>query len=123
MLTLVNRFFYNPKYRIGSLYGAGVFPFWLYIKFFGVPVYRFSRKLGLNKYFSLVMANILGSLTHVSFFSNGVSDILPFFISLFSCGGVFYLLHRKRVIIGTLLFLGGFISCLTLTLQGVKYVG
>jgi len=77
---------YHPYYSKGSLYGAGVFPFWLYIKYFGKPVYKFCRKrLKLPKFFSVMASNLLGSAAHVGFFVSGFSWalILVFLISLF----------------------------------------
>jgi hypothetical protein len=123
LLQVIKGILVNKKYSRGSLYGAGIFPFWLYIKFFGKPVYLFSRKLGMNKYFSLMMANILGSAFHVNFFESGVIDFIPFFISLFSCAGCFYLFNVKKPFLAFAIFMAGF--CLwgyvdTQLLEGLK---
>ena len=92
------RFLYNPIYGgRKSLYGAGVFPFWIYVKYFGKPVYKKARKFGINTYFSLMFANILGSLAHVNFFINGeFKDIIYFVISLLICATVFFILHKRN---------------------------
>ena len=87
---------FNPKYSRNSLYGAGVFPFWLYIAFFGKPVYKFSRKLGMNQFFSLMMANILGSVVHVGFFSNGLVEIPAFIISLLTMASGFWFMNKEK---------------------------
>ena len=85
---------YNKKYRKGSLYGAGIFPFWIYIKFFGKPVYKLCRRIGINRFFSLMGANVLGSLSHVGFFSTFDLKTVVYFIgSLFLLTGIFYGLH------------------------------
>lgn len=89
---------FNRKYSSGSLYGFGVFPFWLYIAFFGKPIYKLSRKIGLNQFFSLMMANILGSVFHVNFFSSGLYDIPAFIISLFTMASVFWLFNNNRML-------------------------
>lgn len=123
MLEVIKRIIFNPKYAKGSLYGAGVFPFWIYIKFFGKPVYSFSRKLGMNKYFSLMMANILGSATHVNFFESGVIDFIPFFISLFSCSGCFYLFNVKKPFIGFAVFWAGFLLWAYVDTQLIQGLG
>lgn len=81
-----------------SLYGAGVFPFSIYIKYFGKPVYKKARKLGANTYFSLMAANILGSLIHVSFFINGTPiKILWFIGSLILFTSLFFRLHKRNI--------------------------
>lgn len=86
---------FNPKYYQGSLYGSGIFPFWLYIAFWGKPVYKFTRRLGFNRYFSLMSANIIGSASHAKFFSNGILDIPTFIISLITMTILFEIGHRK----------------------------
>lgn len=95
-MRFISRLLYNPAYGgIKSLYGAGIFPFWLYIKYFGRPMYKRGRKLGFNKYFSLMMANILGSLFHVRFFINAdIISIYLFIGSLIIFSGIFYLIHK-----------------------------
>lgn len=110
MIQTINHILFNPKYAKGSLYGAGIFPFWLYIKFFGKPVYLFSRKLGMNKYFSLMMANIPGSVFHAHFFDSGIIDLIPFIISLFSCAGCFYFFNKKKHFLGFAIFIIGLFS-------------
>jgi hypothetical protein len=85
MSSLIKKFktlMFNPAYTQGSLYGAGLFPCWLYIKYFGKPMYVRARRLGCNKYFSLMAANILGSGFHVDWFNNGWEDVIPFIASL-----------------------------------------
>lgn len=89
---------FNKKYTKGSLYGAGVFPFWLYIKFFGSPVYKFCRKRGLPEIPSLMGANILGSCFHVSFFASGFRDVPAFFISLITMALIFHFMHMKKIL-------------------------
>ena len=94
---IIRRFLFNKKYSRGSIYGAGVFPFWIYIKFYGKPVYRLSRKLGLNVFFSLMMANILGSAFHVGFFIIAKPmTFVWFIISLIIFTNVFYWNHRRN---------------------------
>lgn len=97
MIKKIKNILYNPVYgRVNSLYGAGIFPFWIYIKYYGKPAYKLARRIGLNKYFSLMCANILGSLFHVSFFIKYNTIILCwFFISLILFSGIFYFIHKK----------------------------
>ncbi len=98
LLTIIWLFLYNPKYAgRKSLYGAGIFPFWIYIKYFGKPIYKKARKVGLNTYFSLMAANILGSLSHVKFFLNPKPESVLYFIwSLILFAGIFYGIHKLR---------------------------
>ena len=49
-----------------SLYGGGIPPFSWYIRYLGKPLYKTARKLGLPKIGALAVANIPGSLSHVS---------------------------------------------------------
>lgn len=89
---------YNKKYANGSLYGGGVFPFWLYIKFFGNPVYKLCRKRGLSKIPSLMAANIPGSCFHVSFFSSGLRDVPAFIVSLVMMALIFHFLNEGKTL-------------------------
>lgn len=59
---------------------------------------NFSRKLGLNQFFSLMMANILGSVVHVGFFSNGLVEIPAFIISLLTMASGFWLMNKEKQI-------------------------
>lgn len=68
LLVILRHAIYNKKYSKGSLYGLGIFPFWLYVKYFGKPVYRLCRKIGLPKYLSFCGAHTLGALFHINFF-------------------------------------------------------
>jgi len=88
---------FNRRYAKGSLYGGGIFPFWLYIKFYGKPSYRFSRKLGLNKFMSLMVTNIPGSLFHIGFFLDGLTlgNIIGFIISIVIFPYIFYFYHKN----------------------------
>ena len=97
---VIGRFLYNPIYGgRKSLYGAGVFPFWIYIKYFGKPVYKKARKIGANTYFSLMSANILGSLAHVNFFINGTASTILWFIgSLILFSGIFFGIHKLNAL-------------------------
>ena len=97
---VIGRFLYNPIYGgRKSLYGAGVFPFWIYIKYFGKPVYKKARKIGLNTYFSLMAANILGSLAHVGFFINETASTVFWFIgSLILFAGYFFGIHKLNAL-------------------------
>ena len=97
-MKIICNFLYNPNYAGSqSLYGAGIFPFWIYIKYFGKPMYRKARKVGLNKYLSLMIANILGSLAHVKFFINPEPESTLYFIgSLILFAGIFYLIHKLK---------------------------
>lgn len=97
---VIGRFLYNPIYGgRKSLYGVGVFPFWIYIKYFGKPVYKKARKLGINTYFSLMAANILGSLAHVNFFINGTASTILWFIgSLILFAGIFFGIHKLNAL-------------------------
>lgn len=90
---------FNPKYNRGSLYGGGYFIFWIYIKYFGKPMYKASRRLGFNKFFSLMYANILGSLAHVGFFIWPTkNNALIFIASLVICSAFFYLANKMSAI-------------------------
>ena len=96
MRRLVSALF-NKKYCRGSLYGAGIFPFWLYIKFFGKPVYKMARKKGLNVYFSIMCANVLGSAFHVKFFIHQKPlSWVCFLLSLLFFTTFFYVFHTRR---------------------------
>jgi hypothetical protein len=107
----IKHLLFNPKYFSGSLYGVGVFPFWLYIAFYGKPVYRFSRKrLNLSRFFSLMMANIPGSAFHVGFFKHGWTDVVGFVISLVTMTWTFTFMHQKRPLLGTGVFLIGLMA-------------
>ncbi len=101
IFCVIGRFLYNPIYAgRNSIYGASVFPFWIYIKYFGKPVYKKARKLGANTYFSLMAANILGSLAHVRFFINGTASTILWFIgSLILCSGILFGIHRLNAIL------------------------
>lgn len=88
---------FNKKYCKGSLYGAGIFPFWLYIKFFGKPVYKIARKKGFNVYFSIMCANVLGSASHVNFFIHrNPLSLIYFLLSLLLFTTIFYVFHKRR---------------------------
>lgn len=98
MIKLLMPILYNKRYSYRSLYGSGIFPYWLYIKYYGKPAYVFSRKRGLNVYFSLMVANIPGSMFHVSFFKDGtLSELLWFVISLVIFTSLFYGVHKYYV--------------------------
>jgi len=88
--------FLNKEYSRGSLYGAGIFPFWIYIKLFGKPFYKIARNLKCNKYFSLMSANLLGSAAHVNFFEkyDSVYTYIGFVGSLFLMTTIFYLFNK-----------------------------
>jgi hypothetical protein len=111
---------FNPKYSRKSLYGAGIFPFWLYIAFFGKPVYKFSRKLGLNQFFSLMMANILGSLCHVTFFANGLIEIPAFIISLFTMASAFWFINKEKHFYAFTILIVGVLAWTNVTSYVVK---
>lgn len=90
-----------PTNNLKSLYGSGVFPFWLYIKFFGKPVYKFARKkLKLNVYFSINCAHVLGAFIHAIFpLITGTETTLfqfslTFVISFLIFPPLFYLTHK-----------------------------
>ena len=94
-LVILRRLLYNKKYANGSLYGGGIFPFWLYIKFFGKPVYKFCRRMGMTKYISLTFAHTLGALAHVGFFITFEPyKLLMFGASYAILPPIFWLLHK-----------------------------
>jgi len=83
--------------RKNSLYGVGIPPFSWYINYIGEPLYKLGRKMGLPKVGALVMANIPGSLSHVSgLISGGDYDdaALWFVVSEILCTGFFYGIHK-----------------------------
>lgn len=90
--------FYNSNYDNKPLYGCGIFPFWIYLKYFGRPVYKFSRKkLKFNVYFSIFNSHFLGAFIHATpfllegkYFSSLIFFISSFIIFPF----LFYLLHK-----------------------------
>ena len=87
---------YNKKYSKNTLYGGGIFPFWIYSKYFGRPVYKKARKAGINVYFSIMCANILGSLFHVHSFKNMELELVLYFIlSLLIFTSIFYAIHKS----------------------------
>jgi len=87
---------YNKKYSKNVLYGGGIFPFWIYLKYFGRPVYKKARKAGINIYFSIMCANVLGSLFHVHFFSRmDLESVIYFMLSLLICTSLFYGIHKS----------------------------
>ena len=92
----LSKILYNDDYAQNSLYGAGIFPFWLYVKYFGKPVFKFCRrKLKFPMYWAIMAANILGSAAHVGFFIGGfVKSIIPFLISLFIMTSLFWAFHK-----------------------------
>jgi hypothetical protein len=73
---------YNRKYASNSLHGAGYFPFWIYIKYFGKPVYKLARKAGINIFFSIMASCTLGSLLQVGFFIIYSRTLIFIFIAL-----------------------------------------
>jgi len=113
---------FNPKYSRNSLYGAGIFPFWLYIAFFGKPVYKFSRKLGMNQFFSLMMANILGSLCHVTFFANGLVEIPAFIISLLTMASAFWSINKEKHIQAFVVLIVGVVVWTHITTYVAKFL-
>ena len=100
----IKNILFNKQYAKGSLYGVGVFPFWIYIKYFGKPVFKFCRrKLKLPRYWSIMASNILGSVAHVGFFLDGfnLKYIILFVGSLFIMTSLFWfthILYQKGVI-------------------------
>jgi len=80
-----------------SLYGGGIPPFSWYINYIGKPLYKTARKLGLPKIGALAVANIPGSLSHVSgTLMRGDFDdaALWFGVSEVICTGIFYGIHK-----------------------------
>lgn len=97
MFHLVKSTLVNKKYTQGSLYGSGIFPFWLYIKFFGKPLYKKARRYHIPAFFSLMIANIPGSLAHVSFSLHfNKWTILLFIMSLLIFPGLMWLNHKIK---------------------------
>jgi len=85
------------KLRQGTLYGGGIPPFIWYIYYVGKPLYKTARKIGLPKIGALAVANIPGSLTHVSgMLSRGDFDdaTIWFSVSELLCTGFFYGVHK-----------------------------
>lgn len=86
----------NKKYTSGSLYGYGIFPYWLYVKFIGKPIYKFMRRRKVPVFHSLMAANIIGSGFHVGWFSDGILDIAPFIISLLTMAYTFQTMNNDK---------------------------
>ena len=93
----VPKWLYREDLNRGSLYGAGVFPFWIYVKYFGKPVFKFcKRKLKFPTYWAIMATNILGSAFHVGFFLGGftMKMIILFLSSLFIMTSLFWIFHK-----------------------------
>src|SRR3989344_6386992 len=82
-------------FRKNVLYG-GIPPFTWYVNYVGRPIYKSVRKKGLPEFVSLGIANIPGSLSHVTEFllSGEFVKAIPLFIlSEIVCTSVFYMIH------------------------------
>ncbi len=85
------------KLRQNTLYGGGIPPFTWYIDYLGKPLYKTARKIGLPRMGALAVANIPGSLAHVSGkLSRGDFDdaAIWFGISELFFTSLFYGLHK-----------------------------
>lgn len=91
---------YNKKYGGNVLYGGGIFPFWLYLKFFGRPVYKFCRKkLNLPPFIALSMAHTLGGVAHVFvpiFNGSYFAGFIKLLISYMVFTPLFWVVHKTR---------------------------
>lgn len=86
------------KLKSGTLYGGGIPPFSWYVNYIGKPLYKKTRKLGLPKIGALTVANIPGSLLHVSgtlMRGDFDSAALKFGISEVIFTGIFYGIHKS----------------------------
>lgn len=88
---------YNKNYANKSIYGAGYFPYWVYVKYFGKPMFKLGKKLKFNTYFSLMLSHILGAVAHSGFFINGFTylNCSFFIVSMIIFPFIFLNLHKK----------------------------
>lgn len=93
----MNKILYNKDYAKGSLYGFGIFPYWLYVKYLGKPIYKYCRRRKFSKYFSLNCAHVFGAAFHASFFLGAESlnsQLVKFIISFFVFPPLFWFIHK-----------------------------